>query len=56
MKGYREGNVGVSNKQALVLINYGNATGKEVLELAGKIKNLILKKFNISLQTEVNIL
>jgi UDP-N-acetylmuramate dehydrogenase len=56
MKGYLEGNVGVSNKQALVLVNYGNATGKEVLELAEKIKNLILKKFNISLQTEVNIL
>ncbi len=56
LKGYREGNVGVSGRQALVILNYGNASGKEVYEFSQKIKNLILKKFNISLQTEVNIL
>ncbi len=56
LKGYREANVGVSPKQALVILNYGEASGKEVIEFAEKIKNLILKKFNISLQTEVNIL
>ncbi len=56
LKGYREGSVGVSPTQALVIVNYGNATGEEVLRFSKKIKNLILKKFNISLQTEVNIL
>ena len=56
MKGYREGNVGVSPKQALVILNYGEASGEEVIEFSEKIKNLILEKFNISLQTEVNIL
>ncbi len=56
MKGYREGNVGVSPEQALVILNYGEASGEEVIKFSEKIKNLILKKFNISLHTEVNIL
>ncbi len=56
MKGYLEGNVGVSPEQALVILNYGEASGEEVIEFSEKIKNLILEKFNISLQTEVNIL
>lgn len=54
-KGYRIGNVGVYHKQALVLVNYGGASGKEIVQLAQTIANDIEKKFGIKLQTEVNI-
>ncbi|PKQ69934.1 UDP-N-acetylmuramate dehydrogenase [Raineya orbicola] len=54
-KGYHEGNAGVHHRQALVLINKGNAQGKEIWELAQKIKKSIEDKFGIVLQTEVNI-
>lgn len=54
-KGMQFGRVGVHKDQALVLVNYGNATGEEVVKLAEKIKAEILKKFNIVLETEVNI-
>jgi len=55
-KGKKFGNVGVHRKQALVLVNYGNGTGSELLELANEIKSKILDKFNIILETEVNII
>lgn len=54
-KGARFGNVGVHKDQALVLVNYSNATGKEIVELSNTIKTKILDKFNIILETEVNI-
>ncbi|PID61986.1 MAG: UDP-N-acetylenolpyruvoylglucosamine reductase [Ignavibacteriae bacterium] len=56
LKGYRKGNVGVHKDQALVLVNYGGGKGEELLQLSSKIKNVILNKFNISLETEVNII
>ena len=46
-KGKRVGEYGVHAKQALVLVNYGNASGKEILDLARKIKNTILENFKI---------
>ena len=55
-KGKSIGNVGVYKNQALVLINLGGATGKEVLSLANKITSEVYSTFKINLQPEVEIL
>lgn len=54
-KGKRKGNVGVHKQQALVIVNYGNASGNEIVDFATEIQTNILRKFNIPLETEVNI-
>ena len=56
LKGYREGNVGVHDRQALVLINTGGATGGEVIEFAHMVQRRVMEKFGIEIDTEVNIL
>lgn len=54
-KGKRYGDAGVHKNQALVLVNYDNATGKEILSLANNIRESVKSKFGINLEMEVNI-
>ena len=55
-KGYQEKHCGVHENQALVLVNYNNATGQEIFNLAQKIKKSIKEKYNVLLEEEVTIL
>jgi UDP-N-acetylmuramate dehydrogenase len=55
-KGKRFGDAGVHDKQALVLVNHGDATGQEILSLARRIQKKVQEIFNIEIETEVNII
>lgn len=55
-KGYRKGDAGVHEQQALVLVNYDNAKGSEIWELAQEIQLSVREKFGVLLEPEVNIL
>lgn len=55
-KGKRFGDFGVHKKQALVLVNYNNATGKDIYNLAETIQKEIKSKFEIKLEIEVNVI
>lgn len=54
-KGKRFGDAGSYDKQSLVLVNYGNATGVEIWDLAQEIISSVAEMFNIRLQPEVNL-
>jgi UDP-N-acetylmuramate dehydrogenase len=56
LKGYRDGDAGVHKNQALVLVNYGNASGTDIYNLAKKIQKTILEKYSVHIEPEVNIL
>ncbi len=55
-KGKRTGEVGVHSKQALVLVNYGNGEGSDIIALSQKIQTSIKEKFGIELHPEVNFI
>lgn len=56
LKGYREGDAGVHARQALVLVNYGNATGQDILNLSKLVQKTVLDKFGIAIEAEVNVI
>jgi UDP-N-acetylmuramate dehydrogenase len=55
-KGKREGNIGVHQHQALVLVNYNHGEGEKIWQLAMNIQASVKEKFNVILQTEVNFI
>ncbi|MNR06381.1 UDP-N-acetylenolpyruvoylglucosamine reductase [compost metagenome] len=55
-KGFREGDAGVHRLQALVLVNYGAATGRQLYDLARRIQADIVAKFGVELEMEPNLL
>ncbi|MCG8475695.1 MAG: UDP-N-acetylmuramate dehydrogenase, partial [Cytophagales bacterium] len=55
-KGFKEGGVGVHDRQALVLVNLGDGSGHAVRELSERIQRSVLERFKIRLNPEVNII
>ena len=56
MKGYRKGRAGVHDRQALVLVNFGGATGEEIMELAREVQLRVRDAFGVAIEPEVTIL
>lgn len=55
-KGKRFGDAGIHKNQALVLVNYGNATGQEILAVSKNIQQTIYNQFGIHIEAEVNVI
>ncbi|MFB3389082.1 UDP-N-acetylmuramate dehydrogenase [Flavobacterium sp. LAR06] len=55
-KGKRFGNAGVHKNQALVLVNYGNATGQEILAVSKDVQKTVFETFGIHIEAEVNVI
>ena len=56
MKGYRKGRAGVHDRQALVLVNFGGATGEEIMELAREVQLRVRDAFGVAIEPEGKIL
>ncbi|MEQ8580759.1 MAG: UDP-N-acetylmuramate dehydrogenase [Marinoscillum sp.] len=54
-KGTRIGDIGVHDKQALVLVNHGNGKGKDILKLSMEIQKSVFSTFGVELEREVNV-
>ena len=55
-KGKRFGDAGVHKNQALVLVNYGNATGQEILAVSKEVQKTVFETFGIHIEAEVNVI
>lgn len=55
-KGFRDGDAGCHAKQALVLVNYGKASGEQLYQLALKIRQSVQDKFGVTIEPEVNLI
>ncbi len=55
-KGVKKGNIGCYEKQALVIVNYGNGTGQEILDFSAEIIQSVFQKFEVVLEREVNVI
>jgi len=55
-KGYRKGDAGVHDRQALVLVNHGNATGADIFNLSEEIRASVEKRFSVALEREVEVI
>jgi UDP-N-acetylmuramate dehydrogenase len=56
LKGYRENNIGVHHKQALVLVNHGGGTATELLAFSLMVQEKVFDKFNVKIEPEVNLI
>ena len=56
LKGYRKGDAGVHKNQALVIVNYKNASGHDIINLSKLVQKVILEKYGIRIEAEVNFI
>jgi UDP-N-acetylmuramate dehydrogenase len=56
LKGYRKDDAGVHKNQALVLVNYGNASGQDILNLSKYVQKTVFDKYGIAIEAEVNVI